>query len=79
MMGTLNMHVGAAIVPAHPHDRAQLLERARILLSGVAEQLILAEAFEPEATGLVDAIDLLLPRVRRLVDKYDQPELPLAS
>jgi hypothetical protein len=66
MMGTLNMHVGAVAVPAHPHDRARQLERARILLSGAAEEL-------------VDAIDLLLPRVRKLVDRYDPPELPLAS
>jgi hypothetical protein len=79
MMGTLNMYVGAVAVPVHPHDRARQLERARILLSGAAEALILAEAFEPEATVLVDEIDLLLPRVRRLVDRYDPPEQPLAS
>jgi hypothetical protein len=79
MMGTLNMHVGAVAVPAHPHDRARQLERARILLSGAAEELIRAEAFEAEAGELVDAIDLLLPRVRKLVDRYDPPELPLAS
>jgi hypothetical protein len=69
----MNLIMGAAVVPYHPHDRAQLLERARILLSGVAEQLIRAEAFEPEATALVDEIDLLLPRVRALIDKYDPP------
>jgi hypothetical protein len=73
MMGTLNMHVGAVAVPVHPHDRARQLERARILLSGAAEALILAEAFEPEATVLVDEIDLLLPRLRGLVDRYDPP------
>jgi hypothetical protein len=79
MMGTLNAFVSAIAVPAHPHDRARQLERARILLSGAAEALILAEAFEPEATVLVDEIDLLLPRVRKLVDRYDPPELRLAS
>jgi hypothetical protein len=78
-MATLNAFVSAIAVPAHPHDRAQQLERARILLSGAAEHLILAEAFEPAATALVDEIDSLLPRVRKLVDKYDPPEHPLAS
>ena len=29
-MGTLNCFVGAVAVPVHPHDRARLLERARI-------------------------------------------------
>jgi hypothetical protein len=72
-MATMNLIMGAAVVPYHPHDRAQLLERARILLSGVAEHLIRAEAFEPEATALVDEIDLLLPRLRGLVDRYDPP------
>jgi hypothetical protein len=71
MMATLNMHVSALAVPVHPHDRARQLERARILLSGAAEALILAEAFEPEATVLVDEIDLLVPRVRKLVDEID--------
>ena len=79
MMGTLNAFVGAVAVPVHPHDRARQLERARILLSGAAEELIRAEAFEADAGELVDAIDRLLPRVRRLVDKYDPPEHPLAS
>jgi hypothetical protein len=78
-MGTLNAFVSAIAVPAHPHDRARQLERARILLSGAAEHLILAEAFEPAATALVDEVDRLLPRVRKLVDKYDPPEHPLAS
>ena len=73
-MATMNMFVGAAAVPMHPHDRARLLERARILLSGAAEALIQAEAFEPEATDLVDAIDRLLPRARALVDRYDPIE-----
>jgi hypothetical protein len=52
-MGTLNAFVGAVAVPAHPHDRARLLERARILLSGCCEELIRAEAFEPAASELV--------------------------
>ena len=78
-MATLNAFVSAIAVPAHPHDRARQLERARILLSGAAEELIRAEAFEPGATALVDELDRLLPRVRRLVDKYDPPEQPLAS
>ena len=38
----------------------------------------MAEAFEPAATALVDEVGRLLPRVRRPVDKYDPPELPLA-
>jgi acyl-CoA synthetase (AMP-forming)/AMP-acid ligase II len=79
MMGTFNVFAGAVAVPLHPHDRARLLERARICVSAAAEALIQAEAFEPDATDLVDAIDLLLPRVRRLVDKYDPPEHPRAS
>ena len=79
MMATLNMVAGAVAVPAHPHDRARQLERARILLSGAVEQLILAEGFEPEASALVDEIDTLLPRVRKLVDRYDPVEHPLAS
>jgi hypothetical protein len=78
MMGTLNAFVHAVAMPVHSHDRARQLERARILLSGAVEQLILAEAFEPAATALVDEVDRLLPRVRRLVDKYDPPEHPLA-
>jgi hypothetical protein len=78
-MATLNAFVNAIAVSAHPHDRARQLERARILLSGAAEHLILAEAFEPAATALVDEVDRLLPRVRKLVDKYDPPEHPLAS
>ena len=78
-MATLNAFVSAIAVPAHPHDRARQLERARILLSGAAEHLILAESFEPAATALVDEVDRLLPRVRKLVDKYDPPEHPLAS
>ena len=65
--------MGAAAVPLHPHDRARQLERARILLSGAAEELIRAEAFEPDATGLVDELDRLLPRLRSLVDRYDPP------
>jgi hypothetical protein len=79
MMGTLNAFMGAVAVPAHPHDRARQLERARILLSGAAEELIRAEGWEPAATELVDEIDRLLPRLRGLVDRYDPPELPLAS
>jgi hypothetical protein len=78
-MGTLNAFAGAVIVPAHPHDRARQLERARILLSGAAEELIRAEGWEPAATELVDEIDRLLPRLRGLVDRYDPPEHPLAS
>jgi hypothetical protein len=31
--------------------------------------------YQPE---LVDEVDRLLPRVRKLVDKYDPPGLPLA-
>jgi hypothetical protein len=77
VMSTLNAFGGAIAVPAHPHDRARQLERARILLSGAVEHLILAEAFEPAATALVDEVDRLLPRVRKLVDKYDPPGLPL--
>jgi hypothetical protein len=73
-MTTLNHFVRAAAVPVHPHDKAKLLERARILLSATAEELIRAEGFEPDATGLVDEIDRLLPRVRALVDRYDPPE-----
>jgi hypothetical protein len=73
MAMTMNMYVGAVAVPTHPHDRARQLERARILLSGAAEELLRAEAFEPAATELVDAIDLLLPRLRGLVDRYDPP------
>jgi hypothetical protein len=79
MMGTLNVFAGAVAVPLHPHDRARQLERARILLSGAAEELIRAECWEPAATELVDAIDRLLPRLRGLVDRYDPPEHPLAS
>ena len=78
-MATLNAFVSAIAVPAHPHDRARQLERARILLSGAVEHLILAEAFEPAATELVDEIDRWLPRLRGLVDRYDPPELPFAS
>ena len=73
MMGTLNVFAGAVAVPVHPHDRARLLERARICVSAAAEALIQAEAFEPDATGLVDEIDRLLPRLRGLVDRYDPP------
>jgi len=36
-MATLNAFVSAIAVPAHPHDRARQLERARILLSGAVE------------------------------------------
>jgi hypothetical protein len=78
-MSTLNMHVGAVAVPVHPHDRARRLEKARILLSGAVEHLILAEAFEPAATALVDEVDRLLPRVRKLVGKYDPPGLQSPS
>jgi hypothetical protein len=77
-MGTLNVLRGAVAVPAHPHDRARKLERARICVSAAAETLIEAEAFEPGATELVDELDRLLPRLRALVDRYDPPELPLA-
>jgi hypothetical protein len=72
-MATLNAFVGAIAVPAHPHDRARQLERARILLSGAAEELIRAEGWEPAATELVDEIDRLLPRLRGLVNRYDPP------
>ena len=77
-MATLNTVVHAVAVPPHPHDRARQLERARICVSAAAEALIQAEAFEPEATGLVDEIDRLLPRLRGLVDRYDPPEPQLA-
>jgi hypothetical protein len=77
-MATLNTVVHAVAVPPHPHDRARQLERARILLSGAAEELIRAEGWEPGATELVDAIDRLLPRLRGLVDRYDPPEPQLA-
>ncbi len=79
MMGTLNLLVHTVAVPAHPHDRARLLERARICVSAAAEALIEAEAFEPDATDLVDEIDRLLPRLRALVDRYDEPELLLVG
>jgi hypothetical protein len=72
-MATLNAFVSAIAVPAHPHDRARLLERARICVSAAAEALIQAEAFEPDAMRLVDEIDRLLPRLRGLVDRYDPP------
>ncbi len=78
-MSTMNTLVRAAVVPVHPHDRARQLERARILLSATAEELIRAEAFEPDATDLVAEIDRLLPRVRVLVDRYDEPALPLTG
>ena len=42
-------------------------------MSAAAEALIQAEAFEPAATGLVDELDRLLPRLRGLVDRYDPP------
>lgn len=73
-MATLNHFARAMPVPVHPHDKARRLERARILLSAAIDEMILAEAFEPEATALADEIDNMLPRVRRLVDKYDPPE-----
>jgi hypothetical protein len=73
MMATTNLFMHAAIVPHHPQDRARALERARILLSSCAEELIRAEAFEPDAEALVDAIDRLLPKVRELVDRWDPP------
>ena len=73
MMATLNMFVGATAVPAHPHDRARLLERARICVSAAAEALIQAKGFEPDATGLVDDLDRVLPRLRALVERYDPP------
>ena len=72
-MATMNPLVAAAAVPAHPHDRARLLQRARICVSAAAEALIQAEGFEPDATGLVDDLDRLLPRLRALVDRYDPP------
>ena len=78
-MATLNAFVSAIAVPMHPHDRARQLERARILLSGAAEELIRAEGWEPAATELVDELDRVLPRLRSLVDRYDPPEHPLAS
>jgi hypothetical protein len=74
-MATMNHYVGALVVPAHPHDRARQLEKARILLSASAEELLRAEAFEPAAAELVDAIDTLLPRLRALVDEHEQ-QLP---
>jgi hypothetical protein len=33
----------------------------------------------PEAGTLADELDRLLPRLRALVDRYDEPELPLAG
>ena len=72
-MATLNAFVSVMPVPAHPHDQARQLERARILLSGAVEHLILAEAFEPAATALVDELDRVLPRLRGLIDRYDPP------
>jgi hypothetical protein len=72
-MAMLNLTMTAAIAPYHPQDRARQLEKARILLSASAEELLRAEAFEPAATELVDAIDTLLPKLRSLVDKYDPP------
>jgi hypothetical protein len=77
-MATMNHYVGAVAVPMHPHDRARLLERARICVSAAAEALIMAEGFEPDATALADELDRVLPRLRALVDRYDEPELPLA-
>jgi hypothetical protein len=74
MMGTVNMLVGAVAVPAHSHDRARLLERARICVSAAAEALIQAEGFEPDAGGLVDELDRVLPRLRALVDRHDPIE-----
>jgi hypothetical protein len=79
MMGTVNMLVGAVAVPMHPHDRARLLERARICLSSAAEALIQAEGFEPDATELVDELDRVLPRLRALVDRHDPIEPGLHS
>ena len=63
----------------HPDDIARLLERGRILLSASCEALIEAEHMVPEAGELADELDRLLPRVRALIDRYDEPALPLAG
>ena len=63
----------------HPEDIARMLERGRILLSASCEALIEAEHMVPEAGKLADELDRLLPRVRALVDRYDEPALPLAG
>jgi hypothetical protein len=55
-----------------------MLERGRILLSASCEALIEAEQVVPEAGELADELDRLLPRLRVLVDRYDEPALPLA-
>ena len=62
----------------HPDDIARLLERGRILLSASCEALIEAEHVVPEASKLADELDRLLPRLRALVDRYDELALPLA-
>jgi hypothetical protein len=63
----------------HPDDIARLLERGRILLSASCEALIEAEHVVPEASKLADELDRLLPRLRALVDRYNETELPLAG
>ncbi len=63
----------------HPEDIARMLERGRILLSASCEALIEAEHVVPEAGELADELDRLLPRLRTLVDRYDESDLPLAG
>jgi hypothetical protein len=58
----------------HPDDLARMLERSRILLSACCEALLEAEAYEPDAGGLVDDLDRVLPRLRALVNRHDPVE-----
>jgi hypothetical protein len=62
----------------HPDNLAQLLERSRVLLSASCEALIEAESAVSEAGSLADELDLVLPRLGALVDRYDPPEQPAA-
>ena len=61
----------------HPDEAARAVERARILVDGACDALLSVEHLVPEAERLVSDLERALPRLRAMLERSDQPALPL--
>jgi hypothetical protein len=61
----------------HLDDAGRALDRARILLGSVCEELLSAAHLAPEADELAGRVELLKAEVVRVWERLPAPELPL--